>query len=133
VADIKIALRCARVGKSLDFIRRALAECKTLNVNELARAAAGGEENLISFLSESMYKDAVPAIEESLSAFERWYDNRIMDSMRPQKYVTFSVGPLVAYVLARENEIKTVGIILSGKANQLPEESIRGRVREMYV
>ena len=133
VADIKVALRCSRVGKSLDFIQHALVSCDTINVGELARAAANGEEALKAFLSESLYKDAVPAIEESLSAFERWYDNRIIDSMRPQKYVTFSVGPLVAYVLARENEIKTVGIILSGKANQLPEESIRGRVREMYV
>ena len=35
--------------------------------------------------------------------------------------------------LARENEIKTVRIILSGKANGLSEESIRERIREMYV
>ena len=38
-----------------------------------------------------------------------------------------------AYVLARENEIKTVRIILSGKQNGFSEESIRERVREMYV
>lgn len=54
-------------------------------------------------------------------------------TIQPQKYNPFSVGPLVAYVLARENEIKTVRIILSGKQNGLPEESIRERVREMYV
>ncbi|MCI8744511.1 MAG: V-type ATP synthase subunit C, partial [Lachnospiraceae bacterium] len=35
--------------------------------------------------------------------------------------------------LARENEIKTVRIILSGKLNGLSDDSIRERVREMYV
>ena len=66
-------------------------------------------------------------------AFERWCDNQVIRTIQPQKYNPFSVGPLVAYVLARENEIKTVRIILSGKQNGLPEESIRERVREMYV
>ena len=38
----------------------------------------------------------------------------------------------MAYALARENEIKTVRIILSGKLNGLSDDSIRERVREMY-
>ena len=73
------------------------------------------------------------ALAESPSAFERWCDNKIIQTIKPQKYNPFSVEPLVAYVLARENEIKTVRIILSAKANNLPEDSIRERVREMYV
>ena len=40
---------------------------------------------------------------------------------------------MVAYQLARENEIKTVRIILTGKQNEFPDEAIRERVREMYV
>ena len=51
----------------------------------------------------------------------------------PQKYNAFSVGPVIAYVIARQNEIKTVRIILTGKQNDLPDDSIRERVREMYV
>jgi V/A-type H+-transporting ATPase subunit C len=43
------------------------------------------------------------------------------------------VSPLAAYILARENEIKTVRILLSGKLNDLPENSIRERLRDMYV
>ena len=40
---------------------------------------------------------------------------------------------VIAYVIARQNEIKTVRIILSGKQNELPDDSIRERVRKMYV
>ena len=57
----------------------------------------------------------------------------MIQTMQPQKYEVFSVGPLVAYVLARENEIKTVRIIVSGKRSGLSDDSIRERVREMYV
>ena len=133
VTDIKIAIRCARIGKPLDFVQRALARCSTLSVDGLARAAINGEEAVRSFLAGTQYADAAQALEESLSSFERWCDNRIIYTIKPQKYASFSVGPLVAYVLARENEIKTVRIILSGKANGLSEESIRERIREMYV
>jgi len=56
-----------------------------------------------------------------------------MEAIKPQKYNPFSAGPLVAYVLARENEIKTVRIILTARLNELPEEQIRERIREMYV
>ena len=60
-------------------------------------------------------------------------DNKMTDSMRSQKYESFSVGPLLAYLLARQNEIKTVRIILTGKQNEFPDEAIRERIREMYV
>ena len=55
----------------------------------------------------------------------------IMES--PDVKNSFSIGPLVAYILARENEIKTVRIILSGKQNDFSDDAIRERVREMYV
>jgi V/A-type H+-transporting ATPase subunit C len=57
----------------------------------------------------------------------------MIETIKPQKYNSFSAGPLIAYVLARENEIKTVRIVLTCKQNGMPDDSIRGRVREMYV
>ena len=56
-----------------------------------------------------------------------------MESINTKKDNTFSAGPLVDYVLARENEINTVRIILTARLNELPEEQIRERIREMYV
>ncbi len=133
VADIKIAARCQRTGKSLEFINRALAPCDGLDTAQLAKAARTGFDAVCEYLSVSGYADAAEALKTSPSAFECWCDNRMIDMIRPQKYNAFSVGPLVAYVLARENEIKTVGIILSGKQNGLSDDSIRERIREMYV
>ena len=126
VADIRIAVRSQKTGKTVEFMKRAMAE-------QLARAAAGGMEAVTEYLSGTAYAQGGQAIAESPSAFERWCDNRLMQDMQPQKYEVFSVGPLVAYVLARLNEIKTVRIILSGKQNGFSDDSIRERVRDMYV
>lgn len=133
VADIKIAYRCAKTKKSPDFLRRALAKCDTLNMDALIKAAGNSVEAVGEYLSQTEYQEAAEAMKESNSAFERWCDNRMIYTIQPQKYNSFSVGPLVAYVLARENEIKTVRIILTCKQNQLPDDSIRERIREMYV
>ena len=133
IADIKTAVRAQKTGKSLDFMKRAMAECESVSVEQLAKAALAGAEAIGEYLSGTTYAEGAQALEESPSAFERWCDNRMMETIRPQKYNAFSVGPLVAYQLARENEIKTVRIILTGKQNDFPEEAIRERVREMYV
>ncbi len=133
IADIKTSVRAQRTSKSYDFIMRALAECDTLDIKTLAQAAANSFEAICEYLLMTEYAGAVEALNESPSAFERWSDNLIMEKIRPQIYNPFTIGPLAAYILARENEIKTVRIILSGKLNDLAVESIRERLRDMYV
>lgn len=133
VADIKIAVRCQKTAKSMDFMRRALAPCSSISTEQLAHAALSGLEGICNYLESTGYKDGAEALAKSPSAFERWCDNRIIETIRPQKYNSFSAGPLAAYLLARENEMKTVRIILTGKQNNLSEDFIRERIREMYV
>ena len=41
--------------------------------------------------------------------------------------------PVIAYLLAKENEIKIIRIIMVGKINRLPTEEIRERLRDVYV
>ena len=132
-ADIKIAVRCGQIGKSLEFIRRALADCQELNTEALALAALGGMDSVVEYLAGTDYADAAEALKESPAAFERWCDNLIIRHMKPQKSNPFTIGPLAAYILARQNEIKCVRMVLSGKLNGLPDEMIRERLREMYV
>ncbi|MDY4923151.1 V-type ATPase subunit [Frisingicoccus sp.] len=133
ITNIKIGIRAARTAKSLEFMKRAMTPCERINVDRLAQAALSGEDTFIEYLSGNGYSEAEEALKASLSAFERWCDNRIIEIIKPQKMNPFSVGPLVAYVIARENEIKTVRIILTCRQNGLSTEAIRERIREMYV
>ena len=125
---------CA-AGKSSgnEFLEQALAPCGSINVARLAQAAIEGVDSIGSYLETTAYADAVEELRRSPSAFERWCDNLLIRKIKPQQYSAFGLGPLAAYILARENEIKSVRIVLSGKLNHLPEESIRERIREMYV
>lgn len=133
VANIKIAVRCQKTGKSFEFMMRALTECEGIQAEALAKAALGGFDTLCIYLENCGYAEAADALRISPSAFERWCDNYLIEMLQPQKYESFNVGPVVAYVIARENEIKTAGIILSGKLNKLSGLLIKERIREMYV
>ena len=42
IADIKIAVRSQKTGKSADFVRSAMAECASLSLDQLIRAALSG-------------------------------------------------------------------------------------------
>lgn len=133
VADIKMAVRGQKTGKSAAFLRKMLVSCETLDVESLIRAAVAGREELYAYLLNTRYGQAIEEIKTSPSVFERWCDNRLIELIRPQKYNYFTVAPLAAYILARENEIKMVRLVLSAKRNHLDESMIRERLREMYV
>ena len=132
-ADINIAIRGYKTKKRREFFERALAECESLNISSLMDAALEGLDAIYEYLSSTVYSSAVEAIKESPTGFERWCDNLIIEHIKPQKYNSFTISPLAAYILARENEIKSVRIILSGKLNDLSESAVRERLREMYV
>lgn len=133
VANIKIAVRAYQTAKTIDFMKQSMSPCDTLDIQLLARAALKGMAEVQTYLEGTIYAEGAQTLAESPSIFECWCDNQIMKMIQPQIHNPFSVGPLMAYLLARENEIKTVRIILSGKFNELSEDSIRERVRDMYV
>lgn len=69
----------------------------------------------------------------SLMELEKQRDNFILNFSKIGKYITFGIEPLVGYIIAKENDIKNIRIILSGKLNKLSPEQITERVRDTYV
>ncbi len=133
LSNIKIAFRSVLMHKSYDFIREGLSESSLIDTDLLAKNAAKTMDDLCAFLKASGFEDAAEALTVSTAAFEVWCDNRLIELIRSQRTVTESVGPILAYYLARENEIKMARIILTAKANGFSEEVIRERMRVMYV
>ena len=133
LSDIKIAARGAVMKKSADFIKKAAAPCDTVDVSALSKAAAKGSEELYEYLSHTPYSGAAEALKISFSEFEKWCDNLLVSEIKKQKSTPFTLGPIAAYYLAREMEIKAVRIVLSGVINKLNENSVRERLRDLYV
>jgi V/A-type H+-transporting ATPase subunit C len=132
-ANIKAAIRCCLMKKGRDFIDRAVAPCGTLDTPALVDAAAEGIEAVYNFLKTSAYAGAVGHLKRSMAAFERWCDDRMIDMIRPQKNNFYTIEPLAAHILARENEIRMVKLILSAKINDLSMDALKERLRGMYV
>ena len=55
-----------------------------------------------------------------------------MSTLMDQKTNIESSGPIVAFYLAKQNEIRTARIIMTAKANGFSEDVISERVRKMY-
>ena len=133
IADIKMAVRCATTGKDSEFAKKCLVPCNGVSVTDLTLAVENGMEGVCDYLESAGFSDAVEALRKSKSVFECWCDNKIIEDIKPEKYHAFTIGPIVAYMIARENEIKTVKIILSGKLNGFDNEFIKERIRVMYA
>ena len=58
IADIKIAVRSRKTGKSADFMRSAMAECDGVNVEQLIRAALAGEDEIAQYLEGTRMQKA---------------------------------------------------------------------------
>ena len=56
-----------------------------------------------------------------------------MERLKLEKNEHFSIGPVIAYLLAKETEITAVRLILSAKLNDLDSDIIKERLRELYV
>ena len=132
-SNIKVAIRCQNLNKNFDFLKSVLVECQTLDIEKLAEAAIAGKEALCDYLVFTPYEDAVPFVRESLQQFEFWRDNKIMELICAEKYDSFSIAPIIAYILARQNEFKVVRVILSGKLNRIENDLIKERLRKMYA
>lgn len=133
IADIKIAVRGAKTKKDQSFFDNALSGVSEFNLNQLSNIASQGEDSLYSFLENSGYTETVDLLKDDFLRFETWADNKIMEDIEKQKYVFTTISPIIAYILARQNEIKNVNIIIASKKNGINEEDIRKMVTKSYV
>lgn len=133
IADIKISLRAAETKKNKEFLKYAIASCDSLLDSRLIETSSESVESLCSYLSSTAYKEVVPKIHESSHAFEKWCDDKIMDMISDMKYESFGIGPILAYAIAKDQELKLINIIYTSINNGFPVETIKERMRETYV
>ena len=68
-----------------------------------------------------------------LTEFERLCDNALTAYLSQGKRVAFGEHPLIGYLYAREAELTTIRIILTGRLAGLDTDAIRERLRDSYV
>ncbi len=131
--DIKVAYRCAKAKKSLSFVKGALSDASALDKTLVSKAASEGTQSLLEYLKTTPYSKEADLISKGLAAFEKGVDDAVIEIMKKAKFVFFGFEPLAAYYYAKVAELKTVRIILVSKQSGIDENTIRERVRTLYV
>lgn len=132
-ANIKIAMRINALGKGRDFAEEAIGNCFKLDRDTLISLALGEREELYDYLLSGKYGEGVRLYTESSAKFEKWCDDKIIETVSVAKYTAFGFDPVCAFYYAKQNEIKSVNIILTAIQSGLPTEEIKERVRLNYV
>lgn len=131
--NMKIALRCAETNKNSDFAETAISDCVNLDKKRLVELCTADKDALYEYLLSSVYSKGAEIYSGSPSAFDKWCDDEVINIAKDAKFTSFGFAPVCAYYYAKQNEIKTVRIILSAKLSAVSKELIKERVRDLYV
>lgn len=139
IINLKSFVRIRQMGKTWDFFTqvfigggRIQEKLFTGNYDEPYELFA---EKLVPYgLSIPMGEGGIMLRESGrFTALERLCDNALIEYAKSAKYISFGLEPLAAYLIAKEIEVRTVRIIMTGLMQGLPREAIAERVRDTYV
>ena len=137
VANLRTAVRVARMGREADFLRQALIPGG--NVDPQVIANAHGEAIGEVFRSGALGKAAEAGAKltqpgsGALTAFERECDNALTAYLAASRRVPFGEQAVVGYLYAKETELTAIRTIFAGRAAGLDGDTIRQRLRDTYV
>lgn len=137
--NLKTLLRIKKQNKGREFFASVIIEGGSLDKDRLLSMLNDSVENIATKLSFTNYAEFIKnGIEYyiktgSVSLLEKLVDNYIMDMMKDAKIIPFGVEPILAYIYAKETEIKIIRIIMVGKLNNISAEVVRERLRDIYV
>lgn len=139
ITNIKAMLRVKKQKKEVKFLQKVLIPGGTIDEEILLFGLNDTLEAFIGKISRTPYSKVLHSILDeyistgNISSLEVLYDNFIIDEAKTARRVNFGPEPIIAYIIAKESEIKIIRIIVAGKINNVDIEVIRERLRELYV
>ncbi len=135
-ANLRSAVRAARLDKGGEFLRQVLAEGGSVSPEDIAKVK-GSELNRVfkgTALQAAAEAGAALAVPNggALTDFERMCDDAVMDYLAKARMIPFGEQPVVAYLYAREAEATAIRIILTGRMAGIDGSTIRQRLRRAY-
>jgi len=132
LTNLKSFLRIRNMKKPFLTFSTAFLEGGEISIPTFSKAFA--LDNPAGNFKATAYGDVCEeGMHRGFTVFEKLCDDYIMDYIKSAKYMALSLEPLIAYLYAKESEIKTVRIILTSKLNGIDPQVIKERVREAYV
>lgn len=136
-ANLRAAVRASRMGRGAEFLSQVLVSGGNA---DQARIAAADPAQLAALFSGTPLAEAAAkgsaltaAGSGPLTAFERLCDNALTAYLAQSRRIPFGEHVVLGYLFAKEAELTTIRIIMTGRMAGLDTEIIRERLRESYV
>lgn len=137
--NLKTLLRVKKQNKDKEFLKAVIIDGGSIDSDKFLGMLNDEIQNISTKLATSNYAEFIKSGMEyysktsSVSLLEKLVDNYIMDIMKDAKIIPFGTGPILAYIYAKETEIKIIRIIMVGKINNISGDLVRERLRDIYV
>jgi len=96
-------------------------------------------EEFLDFFSHTRYAQLVKESfeyfkeENSFLRLETELENFLINQIKSAKLISLGPEPLIAYYLAKKNEINLIRILIFSKLNNLPKEKVNFMLNDTYV
>jgi len=137
--NFKTLLRIKRRGENVKLFENAIIQDGFINSEDLLKMHLDSFDSLSKHFKPYKHGDVFSEglkgylQYNNFSYFEKLADDFIINIIKPFKYHAFGMEPIISFLSAKENEIKILRIILTSKINNISPNSIRERMREVYV
>ena len=135
-ANLRSAVRAARLDKAGEFLRQVLAEGGTVSPEAIARVKGSELGKVFKGTGFAAAAEAGAALAVPnggpLTDFERMCDDAVMAYLAKARMIPFGEQPVAAYLYAREAEATAIRIILTGRMAGIDGTTIRQRLRRAY-
>lgn len=139
IANIRIFVRAKLLNKSRDFLSRALVGGGRIPEGAYLDFSDKPLDAFLETIRFTALSDLAAMLHESvkngsdISVIEKMLDDYFMENVRKSRYTAMGVEPVIAYLFYKEAEIRNIRLILTGKTNRIPAETIRERLRAGYA
>lgn len=136
--NLSTLTRAIRQKRTHNFLTTILSSSGSIPKDQLVQIGADNLVNAGKKLAESKYKNIILASiddetkELSPEKIDLETDNAFINRIKDAKLEVFGPLPTIAYLYAKENEVKNLRLVLVGKENKLPITDIRERMRINY-
>ncbi|MDR2939202.1 MAG: V-type ATP synthase subunit C [Clostridiales bacterium] len=137
--NLKALIRCMSLKKDLSFLNTVLIEGGKISKKEISDYFNKPNDYISNKLFYKYMGQPLKAgvdnfqVTKSLSLFEKLLDDYLVTLLKKVKYIPFGPELIFAYIANKENEIRQLRIIFTGKRSGIPAEKLKERLRENYA
>lgn len=136
--NVLAMLRTRQTGGGADRLRAMLLPAGDIPHGALAAALEAPVEAIARLVATGPARPGIlkglEALQrgEGIAPLERERDDYLMALLKGARFDNATIAPVIAYLLAREQEAVCIRLILTAKRNGLPERIITERLRGLY-